>query len=238
MHHEYLDLRASDTASYASPGQITKAIYQYSNDTLRLPKTYQTTGTTITHQDDNSYKIIKLSKNSLELQAIDNNGRDNNTLFKHQKQMVFSDSATVFKNNNKSFRFQRLYYEYTEWYQKLVTKILIDSSGIVYYTRGNHAQDDTSIKEYPKTGQLKKAQLNELLTILKTGDLDNFPKTYGEGGTANSIALGFYYNNKTIISRGTEQQFPYAHRNLLVYLKGITNTVTLTQQYNPAWMGF
>jgi hypothetical protein len=237
-HHEYLDLRNGDTIIFASPGQVTKAIYHYDKEILSIPKSYTTTGATIAHMDDNAYRVINITNNLLELQAIDNAGQENSTLFRGQKQMVFTESTTVFNNSNKPFHFQKLYYEYHEWYTRLVTKILIDSIGIVYYTYGNHAQDDTSNKEYPKKGQLTKGQLNALITILKTSDINNFPSGYGNSGNANSILLGFYFNGMKVMSRGNVHLFPYLHRNLLEYLQGIPNTIILTQQYNPVIMGF
>jgi hypothetical protein len=237
-HHEYLDLRNSDTAIFASPGQVTKAIYHYENDVLRFPKSHPTTGSTIAYVDENAYKVINVTNSLLELHAIDNAGRQNNTLFQEQTKMVFTDSAIVLKVLNKPFHFQKLYYEYGEWYTRLVTKILIDSTGVVYHTHGNHAPDDTSNIEYPKKGQLTKAQLNELITILKTSDLNNFPSGYGNSGNANSIALGFYFNNSKVVSRGNVQLFPYLHRKLFEYLQNIPNSTILKQEYNAVRMGF
>jgi hypothetical protein len=236
-HHEYLDLRNSDTAIFASPGQVTQSVYHYEKDMLRFPKSYSTTGTTIAHVDENAYKVINATNGLLELHAIDNADRQNNTLFKEQTKMVFTDSAILFKNSTKPFHFQKLYYEYGEWYTRLFTKILIDSTGVVYYTRGNHAPDDTSNIEYPKKGQLTKAQLNELITILKTSDLHNFPTGYGNSGNANSVALCFYFNNTKVVSRGNVNLFPYLHRKLFEYLQNIPNSTFLKQEYNAVRMG-
>ena len=236
-HHEYLDLRKNDTILFASPGQPTTAIYHYEKNILSIPRSYPATGNSPAHQDDNAYKVVTVTDNLLELHAIDNAGRENNTLFKGQTQIVFTDSATVFKNSNSPFRFQKLYYEHHEWYTRLVTKILIDSTGDVYYTYGNHAPEDTSNKEYPKKGQLTKTQLNELITILKKSDLSNIPTGYGNSGNANSIVLAFYYNNTKVISRGNINLFPYLHLNLLEFLQRVPNSVVLTQQYKPVIIG-
>lgn len=237
-HHEYLDLRDTTIVLFANPGQSTRAIYHYEKNTLSIPRAYLATVSSSAHKDDNAYKVVTVTDNLLELHAIDNAGRENNTLFQGQKQMVFIDSATVFKNSTQPFLFQKLYYEYHEWYTGLITKILIDSTGVVYYNYGNHASDDTSNKEYPKTGLLTKAQLNEFVTILKTSDLNNIPTGYGNSGNANSVALGVYFNNAKVVSRGNIHLFPYLHLNLLEFLQRIPNSIVLTQQYNPVIMGF
>ncbi len=232
-HHEYLDLGKNDTAKYDAPGPLTMIAYRYTGDTIRFPIAYRTGGITMAHTDSNAYNIVSLTNNTLELQVIHNEGRPHETIFANKKQMVFRDSASVFKKNNAPFRFQKLYYEMKEWYSGIITKLQVDSTGKVYYSQGNHPPGDSSNLEYPKLGQLTPVQLKALVQLLKTSELDSFPAQFGTGNSIDMVFFGFYYNNKVVTGRGATRNIPYVHRSLVEYIKSIIKTTAFKQLYEP-----
>jgi hypothetical protein len=216
-------LKISDTIVFFDYRYHTKE-YHYStvDNNFTLIEYYWTTSDQLRHQNDFSYKIIKLTSDTLILKPLSERAR---RLVNGQGYFLLIDSS---KTNDQNFKFEKIFFSGTTCLGSCPgMKIEIDSSGKVFFLGEYHTGKYKGLYQ----GQLKPKDLEKFKKLLQNSWLDNFPTELGGAIDAPNYDFVFYFNGKRKESSGCF--VPYFNRTLLNFLLDCYKIANLKKSKKP-----
>jgi hypothetical protein len=203
---QYLKLTKDKANFYYGSKQNDYGV-SYKDSTLIFIDYFYTSGKTGRQHEDYIYKVVKLTNDTLIVSPLNDRA---SKLIGNKEQLLFIDKSTLYQTDLK---FQRLFFSGTPCLGSCPgMKIEIDSLGVTYFFAESNTGDYKGLYK----GKLSKKQLNKLIEILKTSELDRFPTELGKPMDAPTYNFKFSYNNKIKTSNG--YFVPYLDKPLLTYL--------------------
>ena len=210
---EFLQLK-KNKGYFANGDYLNNFSVSFKDSTLTLVQHFYVAGKIGRQNENYVFKVVQLSKDSLIISPL--NARAS-SIFKHKKSIVFVDKSIIYKPD---LTFQKIYFSIDSKNEINPTlKLEIDSTGLIYFLSENRTGYDNGLYK----GKLNNYELEELIEILKTSELDKFPTSLGGGFDAPIYNFKFYYNGKTKSSRGTD--IPYFNKPLKSFLLRIYDTI-------------
>lgn len=210
---EFLQLK-KNKGYFADGDYLNNFGVSFKDSTLILVQHFYVAGKIGRQNENYVFKVVLLSKDSLIISPSNDRAR---SLINHKKSFVFVDKSTIYKSD---LTFQKIYFSIVSKNEINPTlKLEVDSTGLIYFL----SENNTGYANGLYKGKLNNYELEELIEILKTSELDKFPISLGGGFDAPIYNFKFYFNGKTKSSRGTD--IPYFNKPLKSYLLSIYDKI-------------